>query len=243
MLIQSVVLPRARHAVSRSISAQQFVDARLRARLRVDLLHDDRAVQLAVAFRRTAGCRRRRPSPPARGRRSPRPSRDCRSCVLWPMNTPMPSTEFSSTITPSTTSERAPMKQLSSMIVGLACSGSKHPADADAARQVHVLADLRARAHGRPGVDHGAFVDVGADVHVARASARRCGAMIGAAARDRRRHHAHARLRERGVVVLRELGRHLVVEAEGHVRSRRGRWARCRRAGTTAARPSSATGA
>ena len=43
------------------------------------------------------------------------------------MNTPMPSTEFSSTITPSTTSERAPMKQLSSMIVGFACSGSSTP--------------------------------------------------------------------------------------------------------------------
>ena len=43
------------------------------------------------------------------------------------MYTPMLMTEFSSTITPSTTSERAPMKQLSSMIVGLACSGSSTP--------------------------------------------------------------------------------------------------------------------
>src|SRR5688572_31670734 len=47
--------------------------------------------------------------------------------VLWPMNTPMPSTLFSSTITPSTTSERAPMKQLSSMIVGFAWIGSSTP--------------------------------------------------------------------------------------------------------------------
>ncbi|MNK73963.1 hypothetical protein D3C87_934660 [compost metagenome] len=39
----------------------------------------------------------------------------------------MASTEFSSTTTPSTTSERAPMKQLSSMMVGLACSGSSTP--------------------------------------------------------------------------------------------------------------------
>ncbi|KAG0736464.1 hypothetical protein G6F24_018336 [Rhizopus arrhizus] len=39
----------------------------------------------------------------------------------------MASTEFSSTPTPSTTSERAPMKQLSSMMVGLACSGSSTP--------------------------------------------------------------------------------------------------------------------
>ncbi len=43
------------------------------------------------------------------------------------MNTPMPSTEFSSTITPSTTSLRAPTKQLSSMMVGFACSGSSTP--------------------------------------------------------------------------------------------------------------------
>jgi hypothetical protein len=43
----------------------------------------------------------------------------------------------------------------------------EHAADADAAGQVHVLADLRAAAHGGPGVDHRAFVDVGADVHVA----------------------------------------------------------------------------
>ena len=43
------------------------------------------------------------------------------------MNTPMDSTEPSRTITPSATSERAPMKQLSSMITGDACSGSSTP--------------------------------------------------------------------------------------------------------------------
>ena len=43
------------------------------------------------------------------------------------MYTPIEMTEPSSTITPSTTSERAPMKQLSSMMVGLACSGSSTP--------------------------------------------------------------------------------------------------------------------
>ena len=36
-------------------------------------------------------------------------------------------TEPSPTMTPSTTSERAPMKQLSSMMVGLACTGSNTP--------------------------------------------------------------------------------------------------------------------
>ena len=39
----------------------------------------------------------------------------------------MPSTAFSSTTTPSTTSERAPMKQSSSITVGLACKGSSTP--------------------------------------------------------------------------------------------------------------------
>ncbi len=43
------------------------------------------------------------------------------------MNTPMESTAPSSTITPSTTSDRAPMKQLSSMITGPACNGSSTP--------------------------------------------------------------------------------------------------------------------
>ena len=90
------------------------------------------------------------------------------------MKTPMPSTEFSSTITPSTTSERAPMKQLSSMIVGLGLQRLEHAADADAAGQMHVLADLRAGADRGPGVDHRAFVDIRADVARTTASARRC---------------------------------------------------------------------
>src|SRR5689334_8875547 len=43
------------------------------------------------------------------------------------MNTPIEMTEYSSTMTPSTISDRAPMKQLSSMIVGLAWTGSSTP--------------------------------------------------------------------------------------------------------------------
>ena len=43
------------------------------------------------------------------------------------MKTPIEITAPSSTITPSATSERAPMKQLSSMITGPACSGSSTP--------------------------------------------------------------------------------------------------------------------
>ena len=47
--------------------------------------------------------------------------------VEAPRNTPMLSTEPSRTTTPSATSERAPMKQLSSIITGPACSGSSTP--------------------------------------------------------------------------------------------------------------------
>src|SRR5205807_1817535 len=44
----------------------------------------------------------------------------------------------------------------------------EHAADTDPAREVHVAADLGARAHRRPGVDQGAGPDPGADVDVAR---------------------------------------------------------------------------
>ena len=86
--------------------------------------------------------------------------------MLAPMKTPIESTAFSSTITPSTTSERAPMKQLSSMMVGFACSGSSTPpmpTPPDRCTFLPIWAQLPDR---RPGVDHRAFVDVGADVHV-----------------------------------------------------------------------------
>ena len=43
------------------------------------------------------------------------------------MYTPMEITDPSPTMTPSTISERAPIKQLSSMMVGLACRGSSTP--------------------------------------------------------------------------------------------------------------------
>ena len=47
--------------------------------------------------------------------------------VDLPIYTPIEITEPSRTITPSTISERAPIKQLSSIIVGVACSGSNTP--------------------------------------------------------------------------------------------------------------------
>ena len=80
----------------------------------------------------------------------------------------MPITLWWPTTTPSTTSERAPMKQWSSMIVGRGLQRLEHAADAGAAGEVAVLADLRARTDRRPGVDHRAGADVRADVDEAR---------------------------------------------------------------------------
>ena len=86
----------------------------------------------------------------------------------------------------------------------------EHPADADAAGEVHVGADLRARPDGRPRVDHRAGADPRADVHVARHQhdARR---QVRAVARGRRRHDAHAErlvpVLERQLVVVLERGR------------------------------------
>src|SRR6202041_85899 len=65
------------------------------------------------------------------------------------------------------------------------------PADADAAGQVNVLADLRAGTHGGPGIDHRTRVDIGADVDVARHQYHVRGNEC-AAAHGRRRHHPHA---------------------------------------------------
>src|SRR5471032_1658698 len=92
----------------------------------------------------------------------------------------------------------------------------EHAADADAAGQVDVLADLRAGADGGPGVDHRAFIDVGADVDVGRHQHDVLGDE-GAAACDGRRHHAEAALGEIFRRVVGELGRHFVVELHGAV--------------------------
>jgi transposase len=109
----------------------------------------------------------------------------------------------------------------------------QHAADADATGEMHVLADLRAGADGGPGVDHRAFVDVGADIHedgisttfLAMKEPRRTTAP--AARRGSRRWKLRA-------VVMGELGRHLVEIALRTAFHQ----ARCRSGGRTAARPS-----
>ena len=59
------------------------------------------------------------------------------------------------------------MKQLSSMMVGLACSGSSTPPMPTPPDRCTFLPICAQRADGGPGVDHRAFVDIGADVDVA----------------------------------------------------------------------------
>src|SRR6266567_3819837 len=71
------------------------------------------------------------------------------------MNTPIEITAPSSTMTPSTISERAPMKQLSSMMVGFACNGSSTP-------------PRPAPPDRCPCVDHRTFTNVRTDVDVGR---------------------------------------------------------------------------
>jgi hypothetical protein len=86
----------------------------------------------------------------------------------------------------------------------------EHPADPDAAREVHVLADLRARADRYPGVDHRPFVDIGADVDEARHQHHALGD-VAAAPRHRARDHAEAGVAEAVLAPAGELARHLVV--------------------------------
>ena len=124
-------------------------------------------------------------------------------------NTPIETTEPSPTMTPSTTSERAPMKQLSSMMVGIGLQRLQHAADADAARQMHVLADLRAGADGDPGVDHRARIDIGAEIDEG-GHQHDVGRDIGGLAHDAAGHRAKAGLGEAVLAPAGEFRGHLV---------------------------------
>ena len=157
------------------------------------------------------------------------------------MKTPIESTEPSPTITPSTTSERAPMKQLSSMIDRVGLQRLEHAADADAARDVAVLADLRAGADGRPGVDHRAAVDIGADIDEARHQhdARRD---IGGAAHDAAGHGAEAGVAEPASVQPANFDGTLSHQSAAPARVVAAAGDHVVDGGTTAAPPSSATG-
>src|SRR3546814_3032475 len=77
------------------------------------------------------------------------------------------------------------------------------------AREMDVLADLRATAHGRPGIDHRALAHMRADVDEA-GHQHRALADESAAPDDRTGHRAEARLTELTRTPGREFGGHLV---------------------------------
>src|SRR5690606_37754426 len=86
----------------------------------------------------------------------------------------------------------------------------EHPADPGAARDVHVLADLRARTDRGPGIDHRPFIDIGADVHEARHQDH-AARDIAAPPRNGARDHAEAGVLEPTYAPAIELARDLVV--------------------------------
>ncbi len=104
--------------------------------------------------------------------------------------------------------QRLPMKQLSSMMTGCGLDGFQHAADAHAAAEVDVLANLSTAAHGGPGVNHSAAVDISADVDIRRHH-HHAGSQIGTVTGHGVGHHPHTGL---GIVVFQ---RYLVVELKG----------------------------
>ena len=78
---------------------------------------------------------------------------------------------------------------------------------------MHILANLCARADSGPGVYHGAFVHVGANVDEGRHQDHTLG-QIAATARHGRWHHAHAGGFHAGFVEVGELGGYLVEKAQ-----------------------------
>src|SRR5690606_20082959 len=202
--------------VRASGAAQQFVDAGLGARLRVDLLDDHRAVQTVLAVgRRQAAPHHDRAGRyatvvhltrlaviDARAHADVHAHRDHRVLLDHHALDDLRARADEDVVLDD---HRPGLDRL------------EHAADAHAARQVHVLADLRARADRRPGVDHGALVDIGADVDVARHH-HHIAPDERAAARDRRRHDTEAALAELFRRVVGELGRHLVEVLRGAAR-------------------------
>ncbi len=77
-----------------------------------------------------------------------------------------------------------------------------------------MLADLGAGTNGGPGIYHGAFTDISADVHKRRHQ-HDIGCYIGALAYHSTGNGAKACLGKRSLVVLLEFQRHLVIEGSG----------------------------
>jgi hypothetical protein len=135
-------------------------------------------------------CRAAIPAPPP-NRPALRPINDLAGGAVHdlgrsPQETP-PSTapRLPRTITPSATSERAPMKQLSSMITGPACKRLQHAPDARAARDVHD--SCRSARTSRPSPTcppSSPRSTIRADIHESSAASTTAGRDEGGAAHD-----------------------------------------------------------
>src|SRR5688572_3807734 len=143
---------------------QQFVDRRLRPRLRIDSLDDDRAIERvrAVGGGQAAGHDDR-----ARGHAAV--GEPARLAIVDPRAR---ADEHAQRNHPAALDNDAldDLRARADEAVvlddrGLRLQGLEHPADADAAGEMDIAADLGAGADRRPGVDHRAFADPGADIH------------------------------------------------------------------------------
>src|SRR5690348_6130718 len=92
---------------------------------------------------------------------------------------------------------------------GICLNRLEHAAYAYAARQMHVLANLRTGTDCGPGIHHGAFIDVSADVHV-RGHQHDIAGDKGTLADCGRRHHAKPSVAEILGTVICKLGRHFI---------------------------------
>ncbi len=116
---------------------------------------------------------------------------------------PAPSLAPRRTRAPSTTIDREPTKASSSMTTGTALGGSNTPPTPTPPERCTRLPIWPQDPDGGPGVDHGAFVDVAADVDEARKQ-HRAWRDVGTPAHDGPRHHADAvevRLQRHPIVI------------------------------------------
>src|SRR5688572_14431988 len=160
--IADIGFPSLKPAAS-LIAPQQFVEACLGPRLRVDLFYNDRTVQAVacVGGGQSAGNHHRPGRDAAIADLAARPVEDLGALA-----------EEHAHGNHAVLLDDDPFHHLGAGAdeavvldddrVGL--HRLQDAADAHAAGKVHVLADLRAGAHRGPGIHHGAHVDVGADV-------------------------------------------------------------------------------
>ncbi len=96
---------------------------------------------------------------------------------------------------------------------GVGLHGLQHAANTNAAAQVHVFANLGAGTDRSPGVDHGAFIDISADVDK-RGHQNHALGQVAAAARHGGGHHANAGGFHAGFGHARKFGRYFVIKAQ-----------------------------